>query len=83
MPDIAEELGVAKSSVSLWTRDVPLPSGASRATGRRHPREREPNALQRAKRREIAELSEAGRRRIGALGGWCSMRLQRQSVRAG
>ena len=67
MPDIAEELGVAKSSVSLWTRDVPLPSGASRATGRRHPREREPNALQRAKRREIAELSEAGRRRIGAL----------------
>ena len=67
MPDIAEELGVAKSSVSLWTRDVPLPAGASRATGRRQPRERAPNALQRAKQREIAELAEVGRRRIGAL----------------
>src|SRR4051794_28130106 len=25
MPEIAEELGVSKSSVSLWTRDLPKP----------------------------------------------------------
>jgi len=62
LQDIADELGVAKSSVSLWVRDVefvPKP----RSTARR----REPNALQRRKQAEIDELLAEGRARIGRL----------------
>jgi hypothetical protein len=62
MPDIAAALGVARSSVSLWTRDVPVELGPRRLT-----RPRPPNALERAKQSEIAELLEAGRVRIGEL----------------
>ena len=61
MPDIAGELGVARSSVSLWTRDVPVQLGPRRLRPRR------PNVLERAKQAEIEELLEAGRRRIGHL----------------
>ncbi|MEY2567167.1 MAG: hypothetical protein QOE35_1696 [Actinomycetota bacterium] len=60
--DIAEALGVAKSSVSLWVRDVefvPRP----RARGRR----RGPNVLQRRKAAEIERLLAEGRERIGVL----------------
>jgi transcriptional regulator with XRE-family HTH domain len=63
LAEIASRLGVSKSSVSLWVRDVafePLP----RATGGRR---RTPNALQRRKQAEIDRLLEEGRARIGAL----------------
>jgi hypothetical protein len=63
LAEIAARLGVSKSSVSLWVRDVafePLP----RVTrGRR----REPNALQRRRQAEVERLLEEGRTRIGRL----------------
>jgi hypothetical protein len=63
LAEIAVRVGVSKSSVSLWVRDVafePLP----RVTrGRR----REPNALQRRRQAEIERLLEEGRARIGRL----------------
>lgn len=62
MPDIAGELGVSRSSVSLWTRDVAVERGPRRVL-----RPREPNALERRKHAEIAELLDAGRARIGEL----------------
>jgi len=61
MPDIAAGLRVARSSVSLWTRDVPV------ALGPRRLGPRSPNALERRKAAEIADLLEEGRTRIGAL----------------
>lgn len=64
MPDIADRLGVSRSSVSLWTRDVPIPPGRPRRTGARR---REPNALQRAKQAEIAAMDADGARRLGSL----------------
>jgi hypothetical protein len=60
--EIAAELGVSKSSVSLWVRGVdfePRP--------RRSARRREPNALQRRKQAEIESLLAEGRDRIGRL----------------
>ena len=60
--DIANELGVAKSSASLWVRDVEFTPGP-----RRRGRKRGPNALERRKQEEIAEMLEVGRRRIGEL----------------
>jgi hypothetical protein len=63
MPEIAGTLGVSRSSVSLWARDVPVTLGPRRVT-----RPRQPNALERAKQAEIADLLEAGRARIGELG---------------
>jgi transcriptional regulator with XRE-family HTH domain len=63
LAEIADRLGVSRSSVSVWVRDVafePLP----RATrGRR----REPNALQRRRQAEIDRLLAEGRARIGRL----------------
>ena len=62
LDEIAAELGVSKSSVSLWVRDVefdPRP--------RRTARRRGPNALQRAKAEEIERLLVEGRERIGRL----------------
>ena len=63
LAEIAARLGVSKSSVSLWVRDVafePLP----RVTrGRR----RAPNALQRRRQAEIDRLLAEGRARIGRL----------------
>lgn len=61
--DIARELGVSKSSVSLWVRDVeftPQP--------RRPARRRGPNVLQRRKAAEIEALNREGVARIGELG---------------
>ena len=52
LAEIVEALGVSKSSVSIWVRDVPfIPR-----PGRRSPRRRGPNALQRAKAAEIERL---------------------------
>jgi transcriptional regulator with XRE-family HTH domain len=62
LEQIASELGVAKSSVSHWARDVafqPQPRRAARA--------RRPNALQRKKAAEIEILLEEGRERVGQL----------------
>jgi transcriptional regulator with XRE-family HTH domain len=62
LADIAQELGVAKSTVSLWVRDVtfePRP--------RRRARKRAPNALQRRKYAEIDRLMAEGEARIGRL----------------
>lgn len=62
LADIASKLGVAKSSVSLWTHDVefePKP--------RRRARRRGPNVLQQRKAAEIAALCEVGRTRLGFL----------------
>jgi transcriptional regulator with XRE-family HTH domain len=60
--DIATELGVAKSSVSLWVRDVEFePRPRVRA------RRRAPNALQRRKAGEIERLLVEGRARVGEL----------------
>jgi hypothetical protein len=63
LAEIAAHLGVAKSSVSLWVRDVEFSPLARPPRGRR----RDPNALQRRKRAEINRLVEEGRARIGRL----------------
>ena len=62
MPDIASRLGVSRSSVSLWTRDVPVTTGA-----RRSPTRAGPNRLQQAKAAEIAATTAEGIARIGPL----------------
>ncbi len=70
LADIAEELGVSKSSVSIWVRDVEFegePRSRSVGRARYGARRRGPNALQRRKQREIAELIAEGRERIGML----------------
>ena len=61
--EIAERLGVSKSSVSLWVRDVEFTPTPRVTRGRR----RDPNALQRRKQGEIERLVEEGRVRIGRL----------------
>lgn len=63
--EIAEALGVSKSSVSLWVRDVefvPKPRKDGRMGG-----ERRPNKLQIAKAEEIERLKRDGVQRIGQL----------------
>lgn len=62
MPDIARELGVSRSSVSLWTRDVPVEMGPRRV--RYGPR---PNRLRDARLAEIATMDAAGVDRLGLL----------------
>jgi len=64
LQDIADELGVAKSSASLWTRGVEFTPRPRRRTAR----VREPNALQRRKQAEIDELDARGRERLAVLG---------------
>jgi hypothetical protein len=62
LADIASELGIAKSSVSLWVRDVEfVPS--PRRTGAR----RRPNVLQRRKAGEIEAMQLEGMARLGQL----------------
>lgn len=62
LADIAAELGVSKSSVSLWVRDVAF-TPRPRRTGRR----RAPNKLQVAKAAEIERLRREGAERVGRL----------------
>jgi transcriptional regulator with XRE-family HTH domain len=62
LEEIAVELGVAKSSVSRWVRDVRFVQRPRKAA-----RVREPNRLQVAKAEEIAGLLAAGRERVGQL----------------
>ena len=62
LADIATELGVAKSSVSLWVRDVDF-----QPRPRRTARRRAPNVLQRRKAAEIERLQAEGILRLGSL----------------
>jgi hypothetical protein len=62
--EIAARLGVSRSSVSLWVRDVEF-SAPVRPPPRG--RRRGPNALQRRRQAEIDRLVEEGRVRIGQL----------------
>jgi Homeodomain-like domain len=62
--EIAARLGVSRSSVSLWVRDVEF-SAPVRPPPRG--RRRDPNALQRRRQAEIDRLVEEGRVRIGQL----------------
>jgi hypothetical protein len=66
LADIAAKLGVGKSSVSVWVRDVEFEPQPRRAVNRES-RRRHPNALQRRKHEEIERLLDEGRARIGAL----------------
>lgn len=62
LQEIADELGVSKSSVSIWVRDVDfIPRRPRRA------RRRGPNKLQRRKEEEVRRLRAEGRERIGRL----------------
>ena len=63
--EIAEQLGVAKSSVSLWVRDVPFV--ARRPNYRRWEPGRPPTGPMRRKREEIERLLAEGRARIGRM----------------
>jgi len=65
LTEIAAELGVSKSSVSLWVRDVPC-GPIVRRNGHAHG-ERGPNKLQVAKAEEIARLKAEGAAVIGRL----------------
>ena len=67
LQEIADELGVAKSSVSLWVRDVTFDPSARRSarTGRR-PRGSD-HPLRQRKLAEIAACDAWGRQQIGAL----------------
>ena len=62
LADISAELGVSKSSVSLWVRDVEF-----QPRPRRTARRRGPNILQRRKAAEIERLQAEGLSRLGAL----------------
>ena len=66
MLEIATELGVSKSSVSLWTRDVPVVP-RPHPNGRFGARNRGPNALQRRKAEEIERLDRVGVQQLGLL----------------
>jgi hypothetical protein len=62
LQDIATELSVSKSSVSLWVRDVEF-TPSKRRTGP----QRRPNPLHEAKLAQIALLNAEGVERIGTL----------------
>jgi hypothetical protein len=62
LAEIAAQLGVAKSSVSLWVRDVPFTPSP-----RRHGPHRRPHPAHGAKLRQIEELNRQGIERIGLL----------------
>jgi transposase len=62
LADIAQMLGVSKSSVSLWVRDVPFtPTLRLRGPHRR------PHPAHEAKVRQIEQLNREGLLRIGVL----------------
>lgn len=69
--EIVAELGVSKSSVSLWVRDVPFDEAARSARAGRNrnhgAQNRGPNKLARAKQAEIARFTAEGRALVGQL----------------
>jgi transcriptional regulator with XRE-family HTH domain len=62
LEEIATELGVSKSSVSVWVRDVPFTPSK-----RRHGPHRRPHPQRVAKLQQIEQLDASGRERIGQL----------------
>ena len=62
LQEIADRLGVSKSSVSLWVRDVPFTPSK-----RRHGPQRRPNRLHEEKLAQIAALDQAGIDLIGTM----------------
>src|SRR5947209_1171695 len=62
LADIAQKLGVSKSSVSLWVRDVPFTPSPRRLGPHRRP-----HPAHEAKLRQIDELNQKGVERIGVL----------------
>ena len=62
LADIAARLGVSRSSVSLWVRDVEFTPSPRRSGAQRRPHPFHERKLQ-----EIAELDADGRARIGVL----------------
>ena len=62
LADIAATLGVSRSSVSLWVRDVEFTPSPRRSGAQRRPHPFHERKLQ-----EIAELDADGRARIGIL----------------
>src|SRR5580765_5351183 len=62
LQDIATTLGVAKSSVSLWVRDVPFEPGPRQPSPHRRPH---PQHL--AKLAQIADCDRLGIERVGVL----------------
>jgi predicted transcriptional regulator len=60
--DIAQRLGVSKSSVSLWVRDVPFTPSPRRTSP-----DRRPHPFHERRLAEIAALDAEGRERIGTL----------------
>lgn len=62
LQEIADKLGVRKSSVSLWVRDVPFTPSK-----RRHGPQRRPHAQRTAKLKQIEDLDADGRAQIGVL----------------
>lgn len=62
LADIAEQLGVSKSSVSLWVRDVPFTPST-----RRYGPQRRPHPAQERKFREIDECNQLGSDLLGVL----------------
>jgi transcriptional regulator with XRE-family HTH domain len=65
LAEIAAELGVSKSSVSLWVRDIPFEVRVNERTRQKRPRR--PHALHVAKLRQIDELDRRGIERLGDL----------------
>jgi transcriptional regulator with XRE-family HTH domain len=63
LQEIATELGVSRSSVSVWVRDVEFEPKPRRRTARR----RSPNKLQIAKQAEVDEMLAWGSERLGQL----------------
>lgn len=63
LADIAEILGVSKSSVSVWVRDVPFTPSRRRYGPRRRPHPGHERKL-----REIEQLNHEGVERLGELG---------------
>jgi transcriptional regulator with XRE-family HTH domain len=61
MPDIASELGVSRSSVSLWTRDVQVVMGPRRILTPR------PNRLRDRRLAEVAAMDDWATDRLGPL----------------
>ena len=66
LSEIAQRVGVSKSSASLWTRDVPF-TPRPRRPGEPRARQRGPNALQRRKAAEIARCEDLVREQVGDL----------------
>jgi hypothetical protein len=64
LADIAQTLGVSKSSVSLWVRDVPFTPILRLRGPHRHP-----HPAHAAKLRQIEELNREGKTRLGVLTG--------------